>query len=238
MPTSWSRPRPRATRTTSPADRLRRHRDLPLPRLRGARRHDAQRRDLLTATRRPLGKNYRKGINKGLLKIMSKMGISTITSYRGAQLFEIVGLARGGGRLLLPRHRQPHRGHRVSTTSTTTAGALACGGLEPAQADRARAACSSTCTAASTTPSTRTWSAALQDAVTAATTTKYREYARWSTSARSPRCATCSHCAERITPVPLDEVEPEEKPSSALRHRRHVARRALARRRTRRWPWR
>ncbi|MDA3921314.1 MAG: glutamate synthase large subunit [Salinisphaera sp.] len=36
---------------------------------------------------------YRKGINKGLYKIMSKMGISTITSYRGAQLFEIVGLA-------------------------------------------------------------------------------------------------------------------------------------------------
>ncbi|HCS27247.1 MAG TPA: glutamate synthase large subunit, partial [Spongiibacteraceae bacterium] len=35
---------------------------------------------------------YRKGINKGLLKILSKMGISTIASYRGAQLFEIVGL--------------------------------------------------------------------------------------------------------------------------------------------------
>ncbi len=37
--------------------------------------------------------SYRKGINKGLYKIMSKMGISTVTSYRGAQLFEIVGLA-------------------------------------------------------------------------------------------------------------------------------------------------
>lgn len=36
---------------------------------------------------------YRKGINKGLHKIMSKMGISTIASYRGAQLFEIVGMA-------------------------------------------------------------------------------------------------------------------------------------------------
>ena len=38
-------------------------------------------------------KNYRKGINKGLLKILSKMGISTISSYRGAQLYEIVGLS-------------------------------------------------------------------------------------------------------------------------------------------------
>ncbi len=37
-------------------------------------------------------KNYRKGINKGLLKILSKMGISTVASYRGAQLFEAIGL--------------------------------------------------------------------------------------------------------------------------------------------------
>ena len=37
--------------------------------------------------------NYRKGINKGLLKIMSKMGISTIASYRCSQLFEAVGLS-------------------------------------------------------------------------------------------------------------------------------------------------
>lgn len=39
-----------------------------------------------------LGRNYRKGINKGLYKILSKMGISTMWSYRGSQLFEIIGL--------------------------------------------------------------------------------------------------------------------------------------------------
>lgn len=38
-------------------------------------------------------RSYRKGINKGLYKIISKMGISTIHSYRGAQLFEAIGLA-------------------------------------------------------------------------------------------------------------------------------------------------
>jgi len=38
-------------------------------------------------------KAYRKGINKGLLKIMSKMGISTVASYRGAQLFEAIGVS-------------------------------------------------------------------------------------------------------------------------------------------------
>jgi len=38
-------------------------------------------------------KNYRQGMNKGLLKILSKMGISTVASYRGAQLYEIIGLS-------------------------------------------------------------------------------------------------------------------------------------------------
>ncbi|MDR1075435.1 MAG: glutamate synthase large subunit [Xanthomonadaceae bacterium] len=41
---------------------------------------------------RQIGRSYRKGICKGLSKIISKMGICTIASYRGAQLFEIVGL--------------------------------------------------------------------------------------------------------------------------------------------------
>ncbi len=36
--------------------------------------------------------NYITAIKKGLLKIMSKMGVSTIRSYRGAQLFEAIGL--------------------------------------------------------------------------------------------------------------------------------------------------
>jgi glutamate synthase (NADPH/NADH) large chain len=38
-------------------------------------------------------RSYRAGLRKGLFKIMSKMGISTIASYRSSQLFEIVGLA-------------------------------------------------------------------------------------------------------------------------------------------------
>jgi glutamate synthase (NADPH/NADH) large chain len=43
-------------------------------------------------TQPELGRSFRRGIRKGLFKIMSKMGISSISSYRGAQLFEIVGL--------------------------------------------------------------------------------------------------------------------------------------------------
>jgi len=53
--------------------------------------HDVARRGNIDRQQQ-LGRNYRRGIRKGLFKIMSKMGISSISSYRGAQLFEIVGL--------------------------------------------------------------------------------------------------------------------------------------------------
>src|SRR3989339_2024869 len=40
--------------------------------------------------------NYRHAIDTGILKILSKMGISTLQSYRGAQIFEALGVAGGG----------------------------------------------------------------------------------------------------------------------------------------------
>ena len=39
-------------------------------------------------------RNYIRALNKGILKVMSKMGISTLQSYCGAQIFEAIGLAR------------------------------------------------------------------------------------------------------------------------------------------------
>ena len=44
------------------------------------------------ATPRQINRRYIKAINKGLLKVMSKMGISTYQSYCGAQIFDAVGL--------------------------------------------------------------------------------------------------------------------------------------------------
>src|SRR5215475_7500870 len=38
--------------------------------------------------------HYTKAVKKGVLKVMSKMGISTLQSYRGAQIFEAIGLAQ------------------------------------------------------------------------------------------------------------------------------------------------
>jgi glutamate synthase (NADPH/NADH) large chain len=39
-------------------------------------------------------RNYIKAMGKGLLKVMSKMGVSTVASYRGAQIFESIGLSQ------------------------------------------------------------------------------------------------------------------------------------------------
>ncbi len=43
-------------------------------------------------TEEELKKNYIKAVNEGLLKVFSKMGISTLQSYQGAQIFEILGI--------------------------------------------------------------------------------------------------------------------------------------------------
>ncbi|HOW58933.1 MAG TPA: glutamate synthase large subunit [Candidatus Omnitrophota bacterium] len=55
---------------------------------------DLKNRNVLSAglTLEAAIENYITSIKKGLLKVMSKMGISTIRSYRGAQIFEAVGL--------------------------------------------------------------------------------------------------------------------------------------------------
>jgi glutamate synthase (NADPH/NADH) large chain len=56
---------------------------------------DMIRADLLTGIDHAKAvRNYIKALNKGVIKVISKMGISTIQSYRGAQIFEAVGLAQ------------------------------------------------------------------------------------------------------------------------------------------------
>ena len=57
--------------------------------------HDLIAQGVLSATLTPekASYNFIKAANKGLLKVFSKMGISTLQSYRGAQIFEAVGLS-------------------------------------------------------------------------------------------------------------------------------------------------
>jgi glutamate synthase (NADPH/NADH) large chain len=49
--------------------------------------------DLVTSQKMAM-KNYLKAASKGILKVMSKMGISTVASYTGAQVFEAIGLGQ------------------------------------------------------------------------------------------------------------------------------------------------
>ena len=63
-----------------------------------------------TRTRRV--RNYIKACGKGVLKVMSKMGVSTVASYTGAQIFEAIGLGEELVDAVLHRHRQPPRRHR------------------------------------------------------------------------------------------------------------------------------
>ncbi len=61
------------------------------------------------STPRTAVRNYIKALSKGVLKIMSKMGISTVGAYTGAQVFEALGLVAGRPRRVLHRHRVPPR---------------------------------------------------------------------------------------------------------------------------------
>ena len=54
---------------------------------------DIRQRKLTNLNEKQVQKNYIKAIGKGILKVMSKMGISTYQSYCGAQIFDAVGLS-------------------------------------------------------------------------------------------------------------------------------------------------
>src|SRR2546430_12449724 len=45
------------------------------------------------ATRLELGRSYRAGVRKGLFKVTSTMGLSTIGTYRSSHLFELAGMS-------------------------------------------------------------------------------------------------------------------------------------------------
>ena len=46
--------------------------------------------------------NYKLALERGILKVMSKMGISTVASYTGSQIFEIIGIDEGTSAKFFP----------------------------------------------------------------------------------------------------------------------------------------
>ena len=74
--------------------------------------HDQVKLGLIPGPAEDAEKKYVKAVNKGIVKVISKMGISTIQSYHGAQVFEAVGPQPGLHRRVLHLDRDPHRRRR------------------------------------------------------------------------------------------------------------------------------
>ena len=211
------------------AARLRRRRGQPVPRVRDARRHDPPGPARRASTHETAVKNYIKALNKGILKVMSKMGISTLQSYCGAQIFEAVGLdqafvdryftgtaSRIGGIGLdvdrrggapPPRARVPGRGRSAAASSTG-------------------AASTSGAATASTTCSTRRRSSSCSTPRAAASTRSSRSTRGSSTTraATAPRCAACSSFKPAGAAGPARRGRAGRVDPQALRDRRDVLR--------------
>ena len=77
--------------------------------------------------------NYFHAVEHGMLKVFAKMGISTLASYKGAQIFEALGLNVRGGREVLQGHGVARRGRGLRPAGGRRHGAARHG--RPARAD-------------------------------------------------------------------------------------------------------
>ena len=180
-----------------------------------------------------------KGIAKGLLKTMSKMGISTIPSYCGAQIFEAIGLAPD----LVERHftGTPSRDRRHRDRDARG------GGARPARPRVSRARRRDLLPVVGLYAWRRDgehhqWNpetiALLQHAVRGGGFATYEEYAATVNDDSARRGTLRGLMAFRFAEdggIPLDEVEPAAEIVKRFVDRGDVARLARRARRTRRW---
>ncbi|MCM8747909.1 glutamate synthase large subunit [Thermomicrobiaceae bacterium CFH 74404] len=151
---------------------------------------------------------YKKSLDAGLLKVMSKMGISTLASYQGAQLFEIIGLApevverfftgtparlagldlAGIAERVLQRHREAYCGEATKLPDY---------GMVRFRKDGEYHAYSPTNVRA------------LQQVAESGDRERYRAYVRL-VEEREPATLRDLLAFKPTTPVPLEEVEPAE----------------------------
>ena len=157
-------------------------------------------------------KNYIKAVDKGLKKIMSKMGISTIRSYRGAKIFESIGLSEDllrryfgtevstiGGVGLKEIARDAIRLHEMGCDSVATNGTLQNQGLFAWRKDGIKHAWN---------PETI---AQLQLATRQGNYEKYKAWAKIVDEKESPIFIRDFFKFKKAAkPTPIDEVEPVE----------------------------
>ena len=184
-------------------------------------------------------KNYVKALNKGILKVMSKMGISTLQSYCGAQVFEAVGLDRPIRRQVLHANRvadrrRRHRRHRRGSAPAPPAGVSRQAGRSSTTSSGA--ASTSGGATASITCSTPTRSSSCSTRRGAASIRSSRSTRGWSTTRTrsSPRFAACSSCRTLRSRFRSRRSNRSNRSSSALRPARCRTARSV-RKRTRRW---
>ena len=158
-------------------------------------------------------KNYRKAIDKGILKILSKMGISTLQSYRGAQIFEAIGVHDeviercfagtvsriGGVDFEIIREETVQRHKAAFPDSPVQVPYLMTGGIYQWKKDG----------------EFHLWNpasiAALQDAVRKNDPGRYREFAEMiNDQSRQPTTLRSLLKFKKANPIPLDMVEPVE----------------------------
>lgn len=163
-----------------------------------------------------LADNYIAAVNKGILKIMSKMGISTVSSYRGSRLFEIVGFSdelvahyfRGtvstfGGigleeisRQVAERHREAFASNGKPNTSAKDAAVQYTAAKE---------------TAPLISPWPPSLAAKLVEAVRMGNAASWRAYADgMSSEFRPPFALRDLWGFKPMGPIPLEEVQPAE----------------------------
>ena len=162
-------------------------------------------------------KRFIKAIDKGLLKVMSKMGISTYQSYCGAQIFDAVGLSRAFvdafffGTATRDRRRRPRRnrrGNRAPPRRRLSATRRCCARRSKSAANTPIAC------AARRTAGRRETVSLLQHAVRGNAKDKYEAYAQL-LNEQSEQLLTIrglfrikSAEEDGRKPVPLEEVEP------------------------------
>ena len=160
--------------------------------------------------------NYINAVDKGLLKIMSKMGISTLRSYRSAQIFEAVGLAREvidrcfagtpsrvGGKTFAAIEAD-----LAAAASVLPAAASSAATLPPGGQYRFRRGSES-----------HTWTpqtvASFREAVRAGDYAKFKEYSAAIDAAEKRDCTLRGLFEFNEKPISINEVEPVE---SIMRH--------------------
>ena len=199
-------------------------------RLRGRRHlppaHPGHRGHARTRTRRPPRTATGDALEEGVFKIMTKMGISVLDAYRGAQIFEAVGLDEEVVDLCFAGTPSPLGGIGLDE--------LACDALDRHQAGQAEVArlenpgwfkhrpggeyhatnpevmqaLHFTVREGAEMKGSKRGAHLLQQAVKGAGSSATGTSPAWSTSARRPPCATCSSPPGRPRRCPLEEVEP------------------------------